>query len=53
MKLQRSMFLIKEQDNTSEELSEVEIITLPDKELNVMIKEYRGKMNEHSKYLKS
>ena len=53
MKLQGSMFLIKEQDNTSEELSEVEIITLPDKELNVMIKEYRGEMNEHNKYLKS
>ena len=47
------MFQIKEQDNTSEELSEMEIIKIPDKELNVMIKEDRGKMDENSKkYLK-
>ena len=49
MILNRNMFQIKEQDNTSEELSEVETIKLPDKELNVMIKEYRGEMDEHSK----
>ena len=43
----------EEQDKTSEELSEMEIIKIPDKELNVMIKEYRGKMDENSKkYLK-
>ena len=37
MRQQRNMFQMKEQDKTPEELSEVEIGNLPEKEFRVMI----------------
>ena len=53
---QRNMFQMKEQDKTPEELSEVEIGNLPDKDFKVMmvkmIRELRRRLNEESKKLK-
>ena len=37
MRQQRNMFQVKEQDKTPEELSEVEIGNLPEKEFRVVI----------------
>ena len=50
MRQQRNMFQMKKQDKISEELSEVAIANLPEKEFKIMIikmtKELRSRMDE-------
>ena len=52
MNRQTNMFQMKEQDKTPEELSEMEISNLPDKEFKVMIikmlNKLRRRIAEHS-----
>ena len=56
MNRQTNMFQMKEQDKTPEELSEMEISHLLDKEFEVMIikmlNKFRRRMDEHSERYK-